>query len=238
MQEDVAYSASLGTRLIASPTRVELPEHIRIRSVSCGRSHAISLAQDGSVWHWNNLWAPQQVNIPTEGTVIQVTANWGYSSVLTCRGELFIIPQPANIRERPEAPQDPMEVHMPAVTLADLDLDTSQGDKIVQVTGLEKCTIALTRTGRVIKIRTEPIVDFVASPAQNAVELCKFGATDPEDNDRSRRMYRFITGQFRNFAVYTSDGKALLGDQDADQDTEPRLFPELQRDICKVTFGE
>lgn len=100
---------------------------------------------------------------------------------------------------------------------------------------MEKSTLALTRFGRLFKLVTHNEAQFVHSPASMTTELEAFGATEPELNDPNDKMHRFITAQFRNFAVYTLDGKVLLGHE---SDEPPQVLPQLQSDICKVSFGE
>ena len=108
--------------------------------------------------------------------------------------------------------------------------------------GLEKSTLVLTRYGRVFKIWTEFGDPLALTPATLTTELSKYGATEPELNERegrnSRKMHRFVSAQFRNFAVYTADGRVALGHQDHTAETEPEVLDQLQHGICKVSFGE
>lgn len=248
-----------------TPERVELPGDLRVRSISCGRSHAIALGNDGSIWHWNNRWKPQRVRITNASRIVQVAANWGYSTVLTETGELFTVPEPDPVSEE-AAPLQETVVQSRGVSLrmmandplSSIELKESD-DKFVQVmssrrtkrkgveiimmkqsqiAGLEKCTIGLSRYGRVFKMSTENADNFIQEPGRLVVELPKFGATGYEYNDRIRGMQRFITGQFRNFAVYSADGKVLLGHQDEPATQDPQVLDELQGNICKVSFGE
>ncbi|KAI8066641.1 regulator of chromosome condensation 1/beta-lactamase-inhibitor protein II [Gongronella butleri] len=92
---------AFGSERLREPTRIALPDHIRISSLSCGRSHAIALAKDGSVWHWNNYRVPERVHLPASllesDSVVQVSANWGGSSILTKNGALIVIPLPDRV---------------------------------------------------------------------------------------------------------------------------------------------
>ncbi|KAG0166620.1 hypothetical protein DFQ28_003033 [Apophysomyces sp. BC1034] len=248
LQEEIPVSVSLGTKVVREPAQVELPSHVRVQSVSCGRSHAIALGKDGSIWHWCNRWKPQQVHIPMDSTshIVQITANWGYSSVLTNTGEIFLVPHPPNIASFEEEVSD-LAISTTGVSLsfiesdmriANKDLQLQPGDKFVQIAGMQDYTLALTQTGRVFKLCTRENEDFSASPAKYTVELKHYGAKQPERNDRSKGMQRFVSAAFTNFAVYTADGKVMLGKSDDPADHIPKVLEGLDHDICKVSFGD
>ncbi|KAI9314427.1 regulator of chromosome condensation 1/beta-lactamase-inhibitor protein II [Dichotomocladium elegans] len=243
---DENNTAGIGRRRIAAPTEVRLPPDVQLRSISCGRSHTIGLARDGSVWQWSNLWVPQRIKVSLP--ILQVTANWGYSTLLCMNGAIFIVPGPGPVESEDDSIDDYIVNDLP-VTLQRIQDDMhavgrhdlepfSSLDKIVQVAGLENTTLCLTRFGRILRLATADAVEFVAAPAMRTTELHAFGATESEVNDPDQKMHRFITAQFRNFAVYTMGGKVLLGRQDMSPQEEPRALPALQHDICKVSFGD
>lgn len=103
---------------------------------------------------------------------------------------------------------------------------------------MEKTTLALSRNGRVFLLRTKRADDFAYAPATYTKELEAFSAKTPEVNDRTHGMQRFITAQFRRFAVYTSTGQVMVGGQNDAPDTPPQVLDTLQHNICKVSFGE
>ncbi|KAI7884087.1 RCC1/BLIP-II [Lichtheimia hyalospora FSU 10163] len=234
---------NVGAARIVDPIQVALPEDVKVKSMSCGRSHAIALAKDGSIWHWGNVWVPQRIRMNAQ--VLQVTANWGYSTVLTIDGRVTIVPLPPNVQSEDAVLDDLTVSEENMIDLQAIENDArvshkeikpiQPGDRIVQVAGMEKSTLALTRFGRLFKFSTHNQSQFVSSPASMTTELEEFGATEPEVNDPSDKMHRFITAQFRNFAMYTLDGKVLLGHE---SDEPPQVLPELQGDICKVSFGD
>lgn len=246
MQQDITPRMSIGTRRFVHPVKLqelnETQEKVPFRSISTGRGHVIGLARDGRVWHWSNHITLQRVSLPLERDekVVQVVANWNYSSVLTDRGALFIIPKPDWI-----IPSQ-AQVEPAATTIVAPRIDFSslypgeQQDEIVQLTGLDGYTLALTRSGRVLKLATGHIEEFSHQPTHHVQELTHFGAKNKEEvNERDGSMKRFITGNFDNFAVYTKDGRVLLGKVDATSETQPEVLPGLQnRDICKVSFGD
>ncbi|KAF7726336.1 hypothetical protein EC973_008916 [Apophysomyces ossiformis] len=241
LQKDVPLRDSLGAERVHEPAEIELPHDVHIRTLSCGRSHAIALAKDGSIWHWCNRWKPQRVVLRTDrpSPVVQVTANWGYSSILTKRGEIFLVPHPPNVASEDED-VPVMEITDPGVGLAAIEIERhgDPDDRFVQLAGMEKYTLALTRKGRIYKLYTNETEAFAITPATDAVELNHFGSHKTEINERGRKMQRFVSAAFKNFAVYTADGKVMLGQNDADANTVPKLMEELDRDICKVSFGD
>ncbi|KAI7855413.1 regulator of chromosome condensation 1/beta-lactamase-inhibitor protein II [Circinella umbellata] len=249
MHGDMVSRLSLGAALVSEPTLVQVPSHIQ--AISCGRSHAIALGRDGSVWHWDNYRVVQRIRV--SNPIVQVAANWGYSSLLTSEGKLIRIEHPDMVTNAEDTLPDLMiNAEANGVTLQSIEADAKKnslpfksiekGDKIVQIAGLEKCTLVLTRYGRVFKIWTELADPLALTPATLTTELTKYGATEPELNERegrnNRKMQRFVSAQFRNFAVYTADGKVLLGHQDHTAETEPEVLDQLQHDICKVSFGD
>ncbi|KAI8367586.1 regulator of chromosome condensation 1/beta-lactamase-inhibitor protein II [Radiomyces spectabilis] len=249
MQEDVPVTRSLGARPVREPVQLVLPPETKIRAISCGRSHAIALDYRGEVWHWNNLWRPQQVLLPSSSKAVQVTANWGYSSVLTEDGEIHVVPQPELIASFDEtnAILPELVLDLPGVTLStviatsSLNTETAASsvapdDSFVQLAGLEKYTLALTRLGRVFRLHTENRHMFTSSPLTD--ELVHFSASTPENNTRRGRMQRFVSGAFTNFAVYTADGQVMLGSQNKPPNQQPEIPPGLSHGICKVAFGD
>lgn len=251
MQQDISPRMSAGTRRLIQPTKLqetnETQPKILFSSISAGRSHVIGLARDGSVWHWSNHIMLQRVSFQlTQGRekVVQVVANWGYSTVLTDAGSLYIVPRPDHIiPSQVNAEPQPTHIVTPKVALDQLLVSQQQqkGDKIVQIAGLDRCTIALTKQGQVLKIKTDDANALSTNPTQHVTQLVNFSATaaSHENNDRDGLMKRFITGTFNNFAVYTRDGQVLLGKVDATSDTQPLILPDLQnQDISKVSFGE
>lgn len=248
MQQDISPRTSSGTRRLIQPTKLqetnETQSKITFRSISAGRGHVIGLARDGFVWHWSNHIMLQRVHLDlvSEDKVVQVVANWNYSSILTEKGAIYIIPRPdfvipSQINVEPAATQ----IVTPKISLDQLMPNQQSGeeDKVVQIAGLDGYTIALTKKGRVLKLRTADANAFTTNPSQHVTELTHFCASKPENNDRDGLMNRFITGTFDNFAVYTRDGQVLLGKVDAERHTRPNILPDLQnQDISKVSFGE
>lgn len=235
MQQEISPRRSIGTRRLVTPTKIQetntTQTHIKFSSISSGRGHVIGLARDGSLWHWSNHIMLQAIDLQLEENekVVQVSANWSYSSVLTNLGSIYVIPQPDLILPS-QVEDEPMPTH---IVTRKISLD------VVQITGLDGYTMALTRDGRILKLRTADPVAFAENPAQHTIELKKFSTTQPEINNRDGIMNRFITGAFDNFSVYTKSGQVLLGKVDFKTNTNPIIFEELQnKDICKVSFGE
>lgn len=240
MQQDISPRSSVGTRRFRLPTILqENNEHqqkVQFHSISSGRGHVIGLARDGSVWHWSNHIMLQRVELDTDDKVVQVAANWNYSSVLTCTGSLYIIPKPDLIIPS-EITNEPRPTQIASSGISTMQLLNDQ-DKIIQIAGLDGYTLALTEFGRVLKISTSDQDLLNIQPMQCAVELTHFSSTENEHNNRQGVMHRFLTGAFENFAVYTKD-KVMLGKVDVTRDTEPTRLNELDNhDVCKVSFGE
>ncbi|KAI9252571.1 regulator of chromosome condensation 1/beta-lactamase-inhibitor protein II [Helicostylum pulchrum] len=236
MHQEISPRSSAGTRRLTTPTKIQETNNttqpkIKFRSISCGRTHVIGLARDGTVWHWTNHLMLQRVQLDLEPneTIVQVVANWSYSTVLTNEGAIYVIPSPdLIIPSQVTVEPTPTSIVTPKVPM-----------DIVQIAGLDGYTLALTKDGRVLKLNTRNHIEFSANPELYTIELVHFSAKKPEFNYRDGSMNRFITGAFLNFAVYTKSGQVLLGKVDAEVDTEPTMLPELQnRDVCKVSFGD
>lgn len=235
MQQEISPRRSIGTRRLITPTKIQdsntTQQHVKFSSISCGRGHVIGLARDGSLWHWSNhiMLQPIDLHLGENEKVVQVSANWSYSSVLTNLGSVYVIPQPDLI-----LPSKVSDIPLPTQVVTQ-----RIGIDIVQITGLDGYTMALTKDGRILKLKTLDPVAFAENPNQHTIELEKFSAAHPEFNTRDGVMNRFITGAFDNFAVYTKSGQVFLGKVDVEADTDPIIFEELQnRDVCKVSFGE
>ncbi|KAG2207667.1 hypothetical protein INT47_011787 [Mucor saturninus] len=235
MQQEISPRRSIGTRRLLTPTKIQesntTQPTIHFSSISSGRAHVIGLARDGSVWHWSNHIMLQRVDLNLDGDekVVQVSANWTNSSVLTNLGFIYVIPSPDMILPS-KVEEEPEPTHVVADRI---------GRDIVQIAGLDNYTLALTKDGRVMKYTTTDATAYFANPEENTAELVKFSAVQPEINHRDGIMNRFITGAFNNFAVYTKSGQVLIGKADADPTTDPIIFRELQnRDVCKVSFGD
>jgi SCF-associated factor 1 len=263
MQQEANRSRSMGRRLVREPTLVEFPPNTHIVSISAGRSHAIALAENGNVWHWSNIWRPQRVSLPStleNQTVVQVTANWGNSSILTESGHLVVVPLPRMVP--PSEPEDLPDLLLDSETTVVFGLDylhrddtlqrahdqslTSdegslarpvlEGDHIVQIAGMEHHTLALSRFGRIYRIDVSRATPSLATTSY-VIEYLHFGAssTQQEDNQRSH-LHRFITASFHSFAVYTLDGQVMLGKHDDPYDQQPKVIS--NQGFCKVSFGE
>lgn len=235
MQQEISPRRSIGTRRLITPTIVQdtniTQPKIKFSSISSGRAHVIGLARDGKVWHWSNHIMLQLVDLNLDGDekVVQVSANWSYSSVLTNLGFIYVIPMPDMILPS-KVGEEPEPTHVSVERI---------GHDIVQITGLDNFTLALTKEGRVLKFDTTNPIAFVENPDKHTIELVHFSAVQPEINTRDGIMNRFITGAFDNFAVYTKSGQVMIGKVDAKEDTAPTIFEELQnRNVCKVSFGE
>ncbi|ORY90476.1 regulator of chromosome condensation 1/beta-lactamase-inhibitor protein II [Syncephalastrum racemosum] len=243
MQADIAPRRSFGARLVGSPTEVNLPADVQVRTLSCGRSHAVALDRSGRVWHWSNHKVVQPVIFPSNPTIVQVTANWGQSTALSETGEIFLIPMPDYANEA-ELELQPTQIQLPPATLAGISermqftRPIESGDKFVQIAGMEDTTLALSRHGRVFLLRTKVADDFAYAPATCTRELEAFSATTPEVNSRTHGMQRFISAQFRRFAVYTSTGQVMLGGQNDAPDAPPQILDTLHHNVCKVSFGD
>ncbi|KAI8088990.1 regulator of chromosome condensation 1/beta-lactamase-inhibitor protein II [Halteromyces radiatus] len=257
LQKEANRSRSMGSRLVREPSLVAFPENTHIVSISAGRSHAIALAQDGTVWHWSNIWTPQRVHLPSSlqnKVVVQVSANWGRSSILTENGELVVIPLPAMVSPaEPSASTDLiLDDNVPVITLNSLRQDDElhrsyqqsstnllarpvlKDDFIVQIAGMEHDTLALSRFGRVYKVDCSS-ADMSRAPTSYVLEYIHFGAAQQEDNQRNH-LHRFISASFHSFAVYTLDGQVLLGKHDDPFDQHPQILN--HQGICKVSFGD
>lgn len=216
--------------LVKEPTQVRLPSNIRIQAIASGRMHAIALDQAGGIWHWANCWQPIPVHLKhATGHPIQVTAGSRSSTVLTSTGELFLIPFPFPTTK-------PVVVSDSPVTTNRLfnDLEQTGDDTFCQITALDKCTIAMSRSGRIFKFQTtlQEHERFVLYPASVAIELKPFHAALSESDDQGASPV--LSGQFRHFAI-RSKGKVLVGQQDDPADKDPII---LGDSVCKVIFGE
>lgn len=247
---------------IKTPTLVGLPPNERMESVACGRSHAISVSTEGKVYHWNHLHKVQQILLPnTQSRVVQVSGNWGYSSLLTAAGEIFIVPQPENAEDH-EPPILSVEALGYGITLQNyisdaqnmgIQVDSAPNDRFVQIAAMEKHTLALTMKGRVYRFETAQLIEradeeeelgrgpprFLSNPAVTGGELVQYSSRNQDNivsTDGSLTM--FISAFFHNFAVYSLDGAVKLGTHETGPLQEPTTMEELDQDICKVTFGD
>lgn len=244
---------------------MNFPEGVQIASISCGRSHALGLDRKGNVWHWNNIYRPQKVQLPpsmNNRTIIQVSANWAQSSILTDHGELIIVPLPGNlpppVTDDDLIPEDLIlnEETISKISLASLGQDDHmyrsssssssatklarpvlENDMIVQIAGMENETLLLSKFGRIYKANTSVHAQLALSPSQHTIEYVHFGAKEnqKEINERTK-LNRFISATFRTFAVYTLDGEVFIGKQDHYFDEYPKKLS--NQGICKVSFGE
>lgn len=234
MHQELSPRSSMGTRRLTTPTKLQdtntTQQKIKFSSISCGRTHVIGLARDGSLWHWSNHIMLQPIQLETTEKIVQVVGNWTYSTVLTNEGSIYLIPAPDHIIPS-EINQEPSPTYVVTPKVSSLD--------IVQLAGLDGYTLALTKHGRILKLNTRDHLAFTQDPAAHTIELTQFSAKETELNQRDGLMNRFITGAFLNFAVYTRSGQVMFGNVNAEADTEPEMLPELQnRDVCKVSFGE
>ncbi|ORE09933.1 RCC1/BLIP-II protein [Rhizopus microsporus var. microsporus] len=237
---------SIGADSVKIPTKLQTrvpDEHkVKFKSVASGRGHAIGLAQDGSVWHWSNCHVIQKVNLlSANNKVVQVTANWSYSSVLTEDGTIFIVPHPLYV-SRMDIQNDFEPILAPTVVSMGVPSSAilqDPKDQVIQICGLDNYTMALTKYGRVLKLATKNDMAFATSPEQFVTFLTHFSASEREVSDRRGQVKRFITGSFESFAVYTDDDRVLLGSIHSTQDSEPRRLPGLDhKQVCKVSFGD
>ncbi|CAO3596202.1 unnamed protein product [Absidia cylindrospora] len=262
LQREASRSRSLGSRLVREPTLVQFPEGTQITAISAGRAHAVALAQDGSVWHWSNIWHPQRVYLPTtmdDQSVVQVTANWGYSSVLTDHGTLVVLPLPRMVPPTEPLVRDLLldSEQTPVISLDALRQDDDmrrrhhqsstesgqllarpvlEGDSIVQIAGMEHETLALSRFGRIYKIDVNRVTPLLAS-ASNVTDYIHFGApSDRQEENHRSHLQRFISASFHSFAVYTLDGQVRLGKHDDPYDQHPKILS--NQGTCKVSFGD
>ncbi|KAJ6518836.1 regulator of chromosome condensation 1/beta-lactamase-inhibitor protein II [Mycena sanguinolenta] len=74
-----------------TPLRLELPS--KIRHVSCGRFHAAALDSKGRVWNftsWGRPFTLSSQRLLRDSRPIQVECGWGFCSLLTKSGEVFV----------------------------------------------------------------------------------------------------------------------------------------------------
>ncbi|KAF8216533.1 regulator of chromosome condensation 1/beta-lactamase-inhibitor protein II [Mycena galopus ATCC 62051] len=112
-------SGSLGSdgfsepgKVAPTPLRLELPT--KIKHVSCGRFHAAALDFKGRIWNFTSWGRPftlfSQHLLPGDSRPIQVECGWGFSSLLTKSGEIFIWwPQSGTMLERINAKNTAMD---------------------------------------------------------------------------------------------------------------------------------
>jgi SCF-associated factor 1 len=262
----VEWPISRGVTLqpIKTPTVVKLPQGVRIASISCGRSHAIGLSTEGKVYHWNHIKKVQEILLPnTSSRVIQVSGNWGYSSLLTASGEIFIVPQPENA-EDDEEPILTTQAQGYGITLQTYISDAQNmgkevsvvpDDKFVQIAAMESDTLVLSKKGKVYKFGTAQLIEreteeeeeelgegppvFLSNPAATGGELPHYSSPDPSDIiDSDGTLTMFISAFYHNFAIYTVNGAVILGTNQTGPDDQPTTRQELNNNICKVTFGD
>ncbi|KAI7868257.1 regulator of chromosome condensation 1/beta-lactamase-inhibitor protein II [Spinellus fusiger] len=251
MQQEYDGIRSLSRYCVEKPTLVGLPPGTRILSLSCGRSHAIALDDNNNVWQWNNCWKVQRVVFPFAVTIAQVSANWKASVVLSSTGTLYTVPLPPHVAtEADNVPdllwegayfsldrllQDPTSPQATEVVVTGVE----KGDFIVQVAGLETCVIALSLYGKIFKIATENPALLESSLSEQVALLAPFSSTTQENNRRHHKgVRRCVSGAFKQFAVYTTQGPVMLGHQNNDADAVPLQREALQDDICNVSFGD
>ncbi|KAI9277471.1 regulator of chromosome condensation 1/beta-lactamase-inhibitor protein II [Sporodiniella umbellata] len=225
------HFSSLGYEMVISP--VQIASSAKFKSIATGRSHGIGLAHDGSVWHWSSHRILQEIS--TEDRIIQVTANWDYSSLLTDTGSILLVPAPDQIENAlgPDLQLNPTEV---AVHFSSREILGDEEDTLVQLAGLEHYTLALSQFGQVYLLTTQ-LQGFVFNPPPVfSQRLTHFCAAQNEMNDRKGKMKRFITGGFRNFAVYTENDTVLVGHTHSGSEQTPHTISGMN--LCKVSFGD
>jgi SCF-associated factor 1 len=233
-----------------------------MESVSCGRSHAISLSSEGNVYHWNHIEKIQKILLPnTTSRVIQVSANWGYSSLLTVAGEIFVVPQPENA-EDDESPILTVDAPGYGVTLQNYisdaqnmgkQVNSASDDCFVQIASMESHTLALTKKGKIYSFRTGDLIErqgeredlrpgsprFASNPAATGGELIHYSSPNQADIiDSDGNLTMFISAFFHSFAVYSLNGAVKLGTHETGLEQQPTTMDELDQNICKVTFGD
>ncbi|KAJ7247638.1 regulator of chromosome condensation 1/beta-lactamase-inhibitor protein II [Mycena haematopus] len=95
-----------------TPLRLELPT--KIRQVSCGRLHAAALDFKGRVWTFTSWGRPFTLSshhlLPGDSRPIQVECGWGFCSLLTKSGEVFVWwPQSGSLLEQIDAKNASMD---------------------------------------------------------------------------------------------------------------------------------
>ncbi|OAD72764.1 hypothetical protein PHYBLDRAFT_187167 [Phycomyces blakesleeanus NRRL 1555(-)] len=234
MDSEWEARGTLAFKIVSEPTLVNLPQDICITSLACGRSHAVAMERNPTVlWHWDNLWTPKKVVFVDK--LVQVSATWRGSLALTCKGVVCIVDLPTPTRSENEVHEQETLWQGVSFSLDSLREDAvrtqnnavseaiEEGDRIVQVAGLESSMIALSLFGKVFKIELRRLDELQNTPATYTTLLAPFSATSKELNDRGNTVQRFVSGAFRQFAVYTTPGRVLLGNQDTDYSGEYTL---------------
>ncbi|KAL0082502.1 regulator of chromosome condensation 1/beta-lactamase-inhibitor protein II [Phycomyces blakesleeanus] len=237
MDSEWEARGTLAFKIVSEPTLVNLPQDICITSLACGRSHAVAMERNPTVlWHWDNLWTPKKVVFVDK--LVQVSATWRGSLALTCKGVVCIVDLPTPTRSENEVhEQETLWQGNNAVSEA-----IEEGDRIVQVAGLESSMIALSLFGKVFKIELRRLDELQNTPATYTTLLAPFSATSKELNDRGNTVQRFVSGAFRQFAVYTTPGRVLLGVRRTSRartsENSNVKIHWIGSNICNVSFGD
>lgn len=186
-----------------SPSKsVTVPEklqQVRFMSLSSFEHHLVGLARDGTVWYYSSLSRARKVVkiVGFRSKVIQVTCQNAHCSFLTEDGAVWLTQFPQFITE------------------TDNELEAIFGVKweeaIIQLANLQKHTLALTQSGRVLLMDTENPIVFAAYP-DNFIEVLICLGEHPV---RSIGRYDF------GFAVYTEEGEVFYSELEVDDFSVP-----------------
>jgi len=248
------------------------PEHAstKIVQASSGRAHVLGLSEAGRIWSWTEEAQHGQcikfTDIDTQayhpnnhgikrphGTVETVVAGWNHSAALV-NGVGIVIWFPEN-QITPNENELCVDAEVvpgtcyiegipkpSTISTEDWDLAKEMGEVIGIMAG-DSYLLFLTKPGKVYAIDAQP--DMVAG--SRPIQLPQFSAPQGD------KPMSYISGSFRNFAVFNSDGLVYIGNKDMVQnalsspdvvrETEeaesPIVMPSLQkRDIVAIAFGD
>ncbi|PLW08839.1 hypothetical protein PCANC_16604 [Puccinia coronata f. sp. avenae] len=156
------------------PAMLEVKNLPKFRAISCGRSHACGISDEGEIYEWHSwsrvakfLSAPWETHSGgTDQDVAQICASWDFSALLSSDGVVYFWREPTvlEVAQALDAqfngfPEDrtletvyELDSKDRVLRCPDLPGNEHDGDKIIKIACGEEFIICLTTMGKIYKL--------------------------------------------------------------------------------------
>ncbi|EFP89949.2 hypothetical protein PGT21_029847 [Puccinia graminis f. sp. tritici] len=172
------------------PTMLEIKNLPKFKAISCGRSHACGISDEGGIyeWHsWNRVakltTVPWETHAGVTEEVAQICASWNFTALLSSDGVIYFWKEPTilEVAQALDSQFNGLPEHDTMETVYDLDSkdriircpdlpgNDHDKDQITKIACGEDFIICLTTTGKIYKLDLSRIADTQRTAPQRVL---------------------------------------------------------------------
>lgn len=237
---DYSNSFSLSDKVVPKKLEALSDKPVKFVSITCGRTHLLALSDDHDIYTWDIVFTAPGIKIDFSFNknssfkkVRKISAGWNYSAALF-EGVGIVVWFNRSLQYTPElkseledAKKQNKSASVDHFVVPYTNYASNSDDYVVDFMTGDGFLVYLTSAGGLYKVIVNDENTVLTTP-----RIPLTGFTDRLTSGNGNSQFIKITGSYHNFGVISNKDDVFLGDNNANENTEPVIHEQLQKVGC------